>query len=169
MGVEVTPLLTVVVIGLGATLFMDIWSLLLKPIFGSPSATYCLVGRWLCHMPGGTFTHANIVAASPKPFECTVGWIAHYTLGVLFAFALVAIVSRAWLARPTALPAIAFGIVSLLVPFLLVQPSFGLGIAASKAPDPTHARLKGLVAHTAFGLGLYVSAILVSYILRTHA
>jgi hypothetical protein len=67
------------------------------------------------------------------------------------------------------LPAVMFGIVSVLVPYLIMQPSFGLGIAASKAPEPTSARLRSLMAHTAFGVGLYVCAVGVSYVLTVHA
>lgn len=168
MGVDVISFLSIVAIGLCATLFMDIWALFFTPVFGPPSATCRLVGRWLCYMPNGTFRHANIGTASPKRFESAVGWIAHYALGVLYAFAFVAIVSRAWLARPMVVPAILFGLVSITVPFLLLQPSFGLGVAASRAPAPTRARMKSLVAHTAFGIGLYLSAVPVSYLLRTY-
>jgi Protein of unknown function (DUF2938) len=67
------------------------------------------------------------------------------------------------------LPALLFGVGTVLVPFLLMQPSFGLGIAASRAPNPTQARLRSLMAHTAFGVGLYVSAVGLSYVLPVHA
>jgi hypothetical protein len=40
-----------------------------------------------------------------------------------------------------------------------MHPSFGLGLAASKAPNPTQARLRSLMNHAAFGAGLYVSAL----------
>jgi hypothetical protein len=148
---------------------MDACALLLNRTFGIPLANYCLVGRWLRHMPGGTFVHANIAAASKKRFECAVGWTAHYVIGVAYALVLVALVSGSWLARPTVLPAMLFGIGSVLVPYLIMQPSFGLGIAASRAPAPTQARLRSLMAHTAFGLGLYLGALGVSYVLRVHA
>jgi hypothetical protein len=50
-----------------------------------------------------------------------------------------------------------------------MQPSLGLGVAASRTPNPTQARLKSLVTHIVFGVGLYVSAVGVSYVLRVHA
>src|SRR5678815_3954883 len=56
---------------------------------------------------------------------------------------------------PTLLPALLFGVGTLFVPFLIMHPAFGLGVAASKAPNRVHARLKSLMAHTAFGIGLY--------------
>ena len=168
MSTEATYFLGAVVVGLGATLFMDLWALFLKRAFSIPSANYCLVGRWLRHMPEGTFRHASIVAASQKHSECTVGWIAHYVIGTVYALALIAFVSGSWLARPTLWPAMLFGIGSVLAPFLIMQPSFGLGIAASRTPNPTQARLRSLMAHAAFGVGLYVCAVGVSYVLRAH-
>lgn len=169
MSVETTCILSAVVVGVGATLFMDAWALVLKRAFNSPLANYCLVGRWLCHMPGGTFVHANIATATEKHSECTVGWIAHYIVGIAYAFVLVAMMSGSWLARPTLLPALLFGMGSVLVPYLIMQPSFGLGIAAAKAPRPMQARLRSLMAHTVFGVGLYVCAVGVSHVLRIQA
>lgn len=49
-----------------------------------------------------------------------------------------------------------FGIATVAVPFFTMQPAFGLGIAASKAPNPTAARLTSLGTHTVFGVGLWV-------------
>src|SRR5258706_15555167 len=168
MKIETTYFLCAIVVGVGATLVMDLWTLFLKRAFSVPSANYCLVGRWLRHMPEGTFTHASIAAAPQKCSECTVGWIAHYVIGTVYALVLVAFVSGSWLARPTLLPALLFGIGSVVVPFLIMQPSFGFGIAASRTPNPTQARLRSLMAHTAFGVGLYVCAVGVSYVLRVH-
>jgi hypothetical protein len=147
---------------------MDLWALFLKRAFGISSASYCLVGRWFRHMPEGKFMHASIANASQKRFECTVGWIAHYVIGAVYALMLVALVSASWLAQPTLLPALLFGVVAVLVPFLVMQPSFGLGIAASKTPNPMQARLRSLMAHTAFGVGLYIGAVGVGYMVRAH-
>jgi hypothetical protein len=120
-------------------------------------------------MPEGTFNHPSIVTAAQKHSECAVGWIAHYVVGVVYALLLVALVSGHWLARPTLLPALLFGVGTVLVPFLIMQPSFGFGIAASRTPNPTQARLRSLMAHTVFGVGLYACAFGVSYVLPVHA
>ena len=165
MNAEAALLLGALLIGIGATLFMDVCGTLLQRAFNIPSADYCLVGRWLCHMLEGKFTHTSIAAASRKDSECAVGWVAHYVIGTMYALMLVALMSGNWLARPTVLPAVLFGVGSVLVPYLIMQPSFGLGIAASKAPRPTEARMRSLAAHAIFGVGLYISAIGVSYVL----
>jgi hypothetical protein len=155
-----------VAIGIGATLLMDLWNLFLKRTFNIPSLSYCLLGRWFCHMPGGTLRHASIAAAPEKNFECTVGWIAHYTIGVAFAVVFVVLMSGDWLARPTLPPAVLYGIGTVVFPFFIMQPSFGLGVAASRTPKPTQARLKSVVTHTVFGVGLYVSALAVRFALQ---
>jgi len=114
---EATYFSSAVAVGLGATLFMDLWALFLKRAFSTPSANYCLVGRWFRHMPEGTFMHASIANASQKRFECTVGWIAHYVIGAVYALVLVALVSGNWLAQPTLLLALLFGVGTVLAPF----------------------------------------------------
>ena len=169
MSTEAIDIFGAVAMGIGATLIMDLWNLFLKRAFSIPSLDYCLLGRWLRHMPAGTFRHASITAAPPKPFECTVGWIAHYTMGVVFALGFVVLASGDWLARPTLLPALLYGVGTVVFPFFILQPSFGLGIAASRTPKPTQARLKSLMTHTVFGVGLYVCALGVRYVLRLHA
>ena len=169
MSIEASDILGAVAIGIGATLVMDLWNLFLKRTFSIPSLNYCLLGRWVCHMPEGTFKHASIAAAPQKPLECTVGWMAHYTIGIVFALVLVVLTSGAWLARPALLPSLLYGTGTVVFPFFIMQPSLGLGIAASRTPNPTQARLKSLATHVVFGVGLYGSALGVSYVLRPHA
>jgi Protein of unknown function (DUF2938) len=159
-------LINVIFIGLGATLIGDLWALILKRAAKIASPNYCLVGRWLRYMTGGTFTHSNIASAPHRSAECTIGWIAHYMIGITFAGAFVAVAGNSWLKHPTPIPAIVFGVVTVMAPFFIMQPSFGLGFAASKTSNPTQARLRSLMNHTAFGAGLYLSAWLVNWLQR---
>jgi hypothetical protein len=145
---------------------MDVWNLFLKRMFGILSLNYCLLGRWIRHMPEGKFLHASITAAPQKTLQCTVGWLAHYTIGVVLGVAFIVLAPGEWLARPTLLPALLYGIGTVVFPFFLLQPSFGLGIAGSRTPSPTQSRLKSLATHTVFGVGLYLCALGVCYVLR---
>jgi hypothetical protein len=149
-------------IGLGATLFIDLWSLLLKHAFTIRSLDYCLLGRWLLHMLEGKIVHENIGASPAKMHECAIGWTAHYAIGVTFALIFVVIGPENWLAHPTLLAPLAFGVATVAIPLFIMQPSFGLGVAASKTPSPNRARLKSLMTHAVFGLGLYAWAYLLS-------
>jgi hypothetical protein len=159
MKIETSYIILAIAVGLGATVVMDLWAVFLKRIFKIPSLNYCLVGRWLRYMPEGVFRHNSIAAASSRPAECTLGWIAHYAIGAVFALVLVLLASPEWLQHPTILPALVFGIATVAIPFFIMQPSLGLGVAASRTPNPAGARLKSLMTHAVFGLGLYVSAL----------
>lgn len=49
------------------------------------------------------------------------------------------------------------GVLTVAAPFLLMQPGMGAAIAASKMRKPNVARLRRLMAHSVFGLGLYMA------------
>jgi DUF2938 family protein len=117
----------------------------------------------------GTFRHANIAAAKKRPAECAIGWTAHYLIGIFFALMLVVLTSGRWLEQPSFLPALLMGIGTVPIPYFVMQPALGFGIAAAKTPHPTQARLKSLMTHTVFGVGLYLSALPVSYVMQVHA
>ncbi|MGK5029008.1 DUF2938 domain-containing protein [Janthinobacterium sp. MDT1-19] len=147
-------------IGVGATAVMDVWAIALKRFWCIPSLNFAMVGRWLGHLPRGTLTHANIAQAAPVRDEAVMGWSAHYVIGVLFAAVLLALVEREWVQQPTFAPALLVGLVSVAAPFCILQPGMGAGVAASKTSHPAAARLRSLMAHTAFGIGLYLTALL---------
>lgn len=169
MIIEPDYILGALAIGVGATLLMDVWNLFLKRVFGIPSLNYCLLGRWLLHIPSGTLRHQSIGAAPSRSFECQAGWIAHYSIGMAFALVFLGLVSREWLWRPTLPIALLYGIATVVFPFFILQPALGLGIASSKAANPAQARLKSLATHTVFGIGLFACALVVSYVLRGRA
>ncbi|RQV17842.1 DUF2938 domain-containing protein [Burkholderia cenocepacia] len=151
-------LLKLLLIGAGATLVMDLWTLFRRRAFGIPSLDYALVGRWLGHMTHGRFRHASIVAAAPVPGERVLGWVAHYAIGIAFAALPVLIAGPAWIDAPTLLPALVAGLASVAAPFFVMHPAFGFGMAASRTPRPGVARRRSLITHLSYGVGLYVAA-----------
>ena len=50
-----------ILIGVGATLTMDLWAAVLRR-FGVPSLNFALLGRWIGHIPGA----ASSTPASPR-------------------------------------------------------------------------------------------------------
>jgi len=153
-------------IGIGATVVLDLWNAFLKRLFGVPSLKLGMLGRWFGHFPRGRFVHDNIAEASPVRGELIIGWSAHYAIGITFAALLLAIWGLDWARHPTPLPALVVGLVTLVAPFFLMQPGMGMGIAASKTPSPNAARLKSIVSHTVYGIGLYGSALLSTLLIR---
>ncbi|MBD8515118.1 DUF2938 domain-containing protein [Photobacterium sp. CAU 1568] len=155
-------ILRAIALGIGATLVMDLWALFLKVCFKIPSLNYSMVGRWIGHFPKGQFTHANIGKAEPVAGETLLGWTAHYAIGICFAAVLLWGWGLEWAASPTLLPALIVGVLTVVAPFFLMQPGMGAGVAASKTPQPNTARLRSLLAHTSYGVGLYLTGIILS-------
>jgi len=158
-------LVLAVLIGLTATALADLWTLLQQRVLGMPGPNWALVGRWLAHMPRGHFVHASIAKAQALPGERVLGWAAHYVIGIVFAGLLLALNGLEWVRQPTLLPALALGVATVLAPLLIMQPGMGSGFFASKTPNPSAARARSLLAHTVFGVALYLAGLLWSALL----
>jgi hypothetical protein len=150
-------LVCVVVTGVGATVLMDVWAIARKRVFSIPLPDYGMVGRWLAHLVRGRFRHQSITASAAMRGERLIGWTAHYLIGLTFAAILLGVWGLAWVRHPTIAPALIVGIGTVAAPFLVMQPAMGAGVAASRTPRPTAARLQSLVTHAVFGLGLYAA------------
>ena len=150
-------------IGVGATLLMDLWALVLRQVC-IPSLNLAFLGRWVGHLLRGRFRHHSIANAAPIRGERWLGWSAHYAIGITFAMALLWTCGLEWARSPTVLPALCTGIVTVVAPLSILQPGMGAGIASSKTPTPVFNCLKSVVTHTVFGAGLYLTALALSLI-----
>ena len=152
-------------LGIGATAVIDAWLLLLKKL-GVPTLNFAFIGRWVGHLLRGQVAHAAIAKAAPVRGELAWGWLTHYAVGVAFAGVLLSLQGAAWVHSPTLLPALAVGIGTVAAPLLVMQPAMGSGFAASRTPTPLKNCLRSLANHTVFGLGLYLSALVIALISR---
>jgi hypothetical protein len=149
---------SIVLVAIGATLVMDLWTYLLKRL-GVATLSYAMVGRWAGHLFKGRWCHAAIGQAAPVGGELYWGWAIHYGTGLMFAMVLVIFAGEGWLRAPTLWPALLFGVVSVLVPLCVVQSAFGAGYFASRTPAPLKTCLRSLATHGVFGFGLFLSAL----------
>lgn len=156
----VETLLRALLTGAGATAVLDLWALILKRVLGVPASSWNMVGRWVGHFPRGRFKHASIAAAEPVQGELALGWVTHYVTGIAYGGLLVALWGLNWARQPTLLPALIVGVATVAAPFFIMQPGMGAGIAGSRMPNPAQVRLRSLVNHTVFGVGLYLAAVL---------
>ena len=153
-------LLHVLFIGIGATIFIDLYAFILQRYFNIPSLNYQFVGRWLVGISKGQFVHHKIMQSPSVRFEKYIGWVSHYVIGIIFSTLFIKIVGTHWFISPKLFSALLFGVSTVIFPFFLMQPCLGFGIAASQTPSPSSARLKSLSTHFMFGVGLYFSTIL---------
>ena len=150
-----------IVMGVAGSALMDVWSAALRR-FGIPTLDYRLLGRWIGHFPRGRFVHERIAGSEPVRGEAALGWLAHYAIGVMFAFLLLAIWGHAWLDSPTIWPALAVGIGTVVAPWFVMQPAMGAGIAGSNSPNPSATRMRNLATHAIYGVGLFLAAVATS-------
>jgi hypothetical protein len=155
----------ILLVGVGATALLDAWLFVLGRL-GVPTLGMALIGRWLGHLGRGTFAHAAIARAAPIPGERALGWIAHYAIGFGFAAVLLLWKGTAWMQHPTPGPALVVGVGTVLVPLFVMQPAMGAGFASSRTKTPARNVLRSVVNHAVFGLGLYLTALLVAQWMR---
>ncbi|WP_201606580.1 DUF2938 domain-containing protein [Psychrobacter immobilis] len=152
----------IILIGIGATAVMDLWSLLRKYLFNIPTTNWGMVGRWIAYMGQGQFRHDIIAESNAIRGENFIGWTAHYLIGIGYAVLLVLIGGQEWVQNPSIGIALAVGIATVVAPFFILQPGMGAGVAASRTPKPNAVRLQSVINHAVFGYGLYLSALVVT-------
>jgi hypothetical protein len=151
------PFLKATLVGVGATIVLDFYALMMSRVLGVPAPNWAMVGRWFGNMARGQFVQAAMSKAAPVKGELTIGWIAHYAIGIDYGRLLVALWGKVWLERPTLLPPMILAWVLLVAPYLMMMPGMGMGIAGSRTPNPNITRLKSMMSHSVFGLGMYAT------------
>jgi hypothetical protein len=150
-----------ILIGVIATLGMDIWAAIVKHVLRLPTADWALVGRWFGHMPRGVFVHRPVADSDAISNELTIGRIAHYATGIVYGLAYLSIIQILFSSGPMLTSALAFGLLTLAAPWLIMQPGMGAGIFASRTPRPSLMRLVNLSMHLVFGVSLYIAWLLI--------
>ncbi|WP_292200837.1 DUF2938 family protein, partial [Mesorhizobium sp.] len=84
-----------IAIGIGATVFMDVWAIILNKAFGLPRPNWGMVGRWVRHLPEKVF-HDDISQAALYTHEKALGWAFHYLVGILYGVILVVLAGTGW-------------------------------------------------------------------------
>ena len=163
MNFEFEIALRAAIVGIGGTVALDVWAAALQRLVGTPATNWSMVGRWLGHMVDGKFHHENMGAVAAIGGEAAIGWMFHYGIGIAYGLLLVAVSGSAWLVEPTVLPAVLLSLMLLVAPYFVMMPRLALGVAGSKTPKPNVTRLKSVLAHTMFGLGMYATALLIKH------
>ena len=143
-------------IGIIATIAIDIWAVILNKGFKLPTTNWGMVGRWFGHIPSGKLIHQPISDSAEIRYENAIGWGLHYVIGIVYAYLYLFLVSDIASSEPTLISAIVFGIITVVVPWFVLQPGLGLGIFARHAQKPILIRLINLSVHTIFGAALYI-------------
>lgn len=145
-------------VGIGGTVILDVYAALVQHFLHTPATNWKMVGRWLGHMPRGRFVHSSIAQAAPVPGEHALGWIFHYGIGAGYGLLLLAIWGAGWFDAPTLVAPLMLALTLLILPYFVMMPGMGMGMAGSRTPRPYVTRLKSLLGHSVFGSGMYLTA-----------
>ena len=146
--------------GIVGTLTLDLWQRVLRATAGIPVANWALVGRWFAHVPRGRILHDPITDAEPVANELAIGWIGHYLVGIGFGLIFVLLMRIGMGVEPGIVNGLWYGAATSLVPWLFFMPAMGNGLFGRKTPAPLRASFLAFVAHTIFGGGLGLGALL---------
>ncbi len=153
---------TFILIGIGGTLVLDIYAGLLAKFFDLPATNWRLVGRWVGHMKSGQFYQPALPKVEKIPGELGIGWVVHYLIGIAYGLILMVSVNTQWLDLPTILPTLLVSWFGIVAPFFIMMPGMGAGMAGAKTPNPPVTRIKSFVGHTIFGLGMFLTALVLA-------
>ncbi|WJZ02570.1 hypothetical protein CFREI_06415 [Corynebacterium freiburgense] len=136
---------------------MDIAAEAIRQTTNVPPLNLDFVGRWVIGLKDGKLAHDSIAAAPAYPTERAVGIASHYLIGMGFAGMFDFLLPQ-WSKNPKLGLSVLLGLSTTVAPWFIMQPAFGLGVAASKTPKPGVAMFRSLRAHASYGAGLYIGA-----------
>jgi len=143
-------------IGVFSTLLMDLLTgvairlRLLAPL--SPN----LVGRWFASVARAQPFHVDIARSAPVNHELLVAFPVHYAIGIVLATLYVWGTGAIGWPRNLGM-ALAFGLCTNALPWLVMFPAMGYGFFGTYGPDGTRLFVSSLMSHAFFGLGLWVT------------
>lgn len=114
------------------------------------------IGRWSLGILHGKFIHENIRESDTFKNEKAVGLICHYVIGGALALTYPAVFLGFGLALPgnNLIPGLIWGLVTTLLPWLVLFPGFGWGFFGAKSPGNVTPLIGPAVEHSIYGLGL---------------
>lgn len=148
--------------GLLATLTMDIGSALSRATGLTAGVPPSLLGRWFAALARGELAQGSVLSAPRFPAEVPVALVGHYLIGIGLT-ALFLTVARA--ARLESRPAtqfgwaLAFGVLTNILPWLVMFPSMGFGPFGQRAPAALLLLRTSFVNHLFFGAGLGLASL----------
>ena len=149
------------VVGIGSTLFLDLWGLFLFKLKGIPATDWGSVGRWLLGLRQGLWVASQQDTRPTSLLEKVSGWAFHYFVGIAYAVIVAIGWGEPFIQAPTLLPIILVGIVlSSVAGLTLFMPAMGAGFFGRKIPNQGTAILMMMIAHTVFALGQFSFALL---------
>ena len=149
--------LETILMGIFATYFMDVSTgfLVKRRVIHSHIGPE-VIGRWFLSMFRGKFIHRDIYKTPELNNEKLWCFLSHYLIGIFLAGIYLLLDLQVPAIRENTWAPLAFGIATILFPWLWLLPSIGMGFFASRSPHRSDILKANIVNHTNFGIGLLI-------------
>lgn len=143
--------------GVIATLSMDVLSVVALRLHLSAPLPPNLIGRWFAFIARGRLYHADIAHTPPVPHEIAIALPFHYAIGIVLTGVYIWALSYAGRSPRNLALALAFGLCTNVLPWLLMFPAMGYGFFGSHGPEGTRLFISSLINHAFFGIGIWLA------------
>ncbi len=148
-------------VGVGSTLVLDLWVLLVEKVLGIPPTNWGVVGRWLKGIAAGRFVADTTDDSKITLTEKSLGWCFHYIIGVVYAALILIIYGVEFISNPTLAPVIVVGVVlSTIAGLGILMPALGAGFFGRLLPNKAATYVYLVVAHAIFAGGQFAFSVL---------
>lgn len=143
--------------GFVGSVLMDITESKMAKFGISSGVTGKYIGRWVAGLFNGVLMHRNIADTAPANNEERIAQIFHFVVGggvvalfyPLFIVALGLDNSSSHLIYATI-----FGLITSILPWFILMPSFGWGVFGLKAPSGSRPVISPILSHIPYGFGI---------------
>jgi hypothetical protein len=144
-----------------ATLTMDMCATVMRKSGLTAGLPVSVIGRWFGHIVRGRFRYGRILDAPDVPGQVPLAVCCHYLIGITLTVLFVAVLRHGPVvvnSRERVLgAALAFGLLTNALPWLVMFPAMGFGWFGLHAPPEYMLLRSSLLNHVGFGLGLALS------------
>ncbi len=149
-----------IIAGVLGTLVMDLLNHLFARTGMISKIDIGMIGRMAVGWIHGRFFYSHPDEIKKVDHEVFYGYIAHYIIGVGFAFPYV----LGWnlFVGDPAPPAwtLVYGLITSLGSFFFIYPSMGLGVFGNRSPEGLRGPISSLANHLFFGVGMAIGILL---------
>ena len=146
-----------ILMGIFATFFMDFLAkFLVKSKIVRPAIEPHIPGRWALYMLRGKFIHEDIYQTPALKNEKLAALISHYLIGIVLMGIYLFLELKEPAMRDQLWIPLIFGVTTVLLPWLWLYPSIGIGFLASKSKNKSDYIIFSIINHTNFGIGMMI-------------
>ena len=143
--------------GFVGSVFMDVTEAKMAKIGISSGVTGQYIGRWVNGLINGVFKHQNIANAAPANNEILIAQVFHFVVGggiVALFYPLFLGVTGLGSSSNHLFLATIFGLITSILPWFILMPSFGWGIFGTNAPSGSKPVISPILSHIPYGFGI---------------